>query len=408
MKRENKKMFKKTEVVILVSITFIVSLLLGFCLGSMKEVLSIDFLKNNKSSVAKDKYLKDFVKNYNYIIDHYYKKVDREKLIDSAISGMMESLDDPYSVYMDKEESSSFNISLDGEYEGLGVQIAKDTEKKAMLVLYVFKDSAADKAGLKVGDYITELNNKSLAEKTPSQFSNAVLKSDKKEFELTILRDDKEKKITIKKSNVVINSVVSETYERNNKKIGYLYISIFASNTAMQFEKELKKLEDKKIDSLIIDVRSNTGGHLISVEEILEKLLTHKQVTYQIQVGKRKKKYHGKSSTNKPYEILVLGNGDSASAAEILISSLMENYNSKFYGEKTYGKGTVQEMVTMTNGEQYKITTKKWLTPKGNWVDKTKGIRPTNEVKLDKKYTETHKDEDDNQLQAALDYLGSK
>lgn len=410
MKKEkkDKKTFKKSEVVILVSVTFVVSLLLGFCLGNIKDILSFDFLSISNSTQYQDKYLKNFVKNYNYIIDNYYKKVNKDKLIDSAISGMMESLDDPYSVYMDKEESSSFNISLDGEYKGLGVQIAKDTEKKAMLILYVFKDSPADKAGLKVGDYITELNNKSLADKTPTQFSNAVLNSNKTKFEVTILRDEKEEKITVNKSNVVINSVVSETYERNNKKIGYLYISIFANNTASQFEKELRKLEKNKIDSLIIDVRSNTGGHLVSVEAILEKLLKRNQVTYQIQVGKRTKKYHGMSDSNKKYEIVLLGNGDSASASEILISSLMENYDCKFFGEKTYGKGTVQEMVTMTNGQQYKITTKKWLTPKGNWVNDTKGIKPTDEVKLDKKYNETHKDEDDNQLQAAIKYLESK
>lgn len=407
MKKE-KKTFKKTEVIILVSITFIVSLFLGICLGNINDILSFDIFKTSKICGYSDKHLDNFAKNYKYIVKHYYKKIDKNKLIDDAIAGMMKSLDDPYSVYMDEDESSGFNISLDGEYKGLGVQIAKDTEKKAMIVLYVFKDSPADKAGLKVGDYITKLNNKSLENKTPNQFSKSVINSKKSKFDLTILRDGEEKKITVIKNNVVINSVVSEVYKRNDKKIGYLYISIFANNTPEQFAKELEKLEKENIDSLILDVRSNTGGHLMAVQLILEKLLTRRQVTYQLQIGKKVSKYYGKASDNKPYNIVLLGNGDSASASEILISSLMENYDCKFFGEKTYGKGTVQEMVTMSNNKQYKITTKKWLTPNGKWVNDTKGIKPTDEVKLDKKYAETHKDEDDNQLQAVLNYLENK
>ena len=397
-------MFKKIEVVILMSITFLISVVLGFSIGTIVKVDGSLFGKNT----MKDKHINNFVKNYNYIIHNYYKKINKEKLIDDAIAGMMKSLDDPYSVYMDEEESSSFNISLDGQYKGIGIQIAKDEEKKAMLVLYVFDDSPASKAGIKVGDYITKLNNKSLSKKSATDFSNDVLKSNKQEFDLTILRDDEEKVVTVSKNQVTIDSVVSEVYERNNKKIGYIYISIFANNTAGQFNKHLKELEEKGIDSLVIDVRSNTGGHLTAVETILESLLTNKQVTYQIQKGNFKRKYYGKAKDNKKYEIVLLGDGESASASEILISSIMENYKSKLFGVKTYGKGTVQELVTLTNKEQYKITTKKWLTPKGHWINDTKGIKPTDEVKLDKKYAETHEKEDDNQLQAALKYLENR
>lgn len=405
-KNKEKKTFKKREVVILLVITFVVSMVLGFSISTITGVAT-KFNANLRDNyhVSKDKYLKNFIYNYRYIVENYYKKVNKEKLMDDAISGMMKSLDDPYSVYMDEDESNSFNISLDGEYKGIGVQIAKDEEKKAMLVMYVFKDSPADKAGLKIGDYIIKLNNKDISEKTVTQFSDSILKSDKNDFKLTIVRDGEEKDIKVTKNNVVIDSVVSEIYERNNKKIGYLYISIFANNTPGQFQKKLKELENKKIDSLIIDVRDNTGGHLTCVQAILESLLTKSQTTYQLKIGDKQIKYHGKAKSNKKYKIALIGNGNSASASEILISSLMDNYDSKFFGEKTYGKGTVQELVTLTNGQQYKITTKKWLTPKGIWINDTKGIKPTEEVKLDKKYLETHKEEDDNQLQYTLDYL---
>ena len=401
---KNNRTFKKHEVIILMVITFIVSILLGFSISSLTNIP--DKLFKNKPK--QDSYIENFVKNYNYIVKNYYKKVDKSKLIDKAISGMMESLDDPYSVYMDADESSSFNISLDGQYQGLGIQIAKDEEKKEMVVLYVFKDSPADKAGLKVGDYITKINNKDLSNKTPTEFSNMVLNSSKTEFDLTIIRNEKQQTVTIAKNSVVIDSVMSEVYERNKKKIGYIYISIFANNTPGQFKKKLDELEDKRIDSLIIDVRSNTGGHLTAVEYILESLLTKKQITYQIKTKNKQLKFYGKAKYNKKYEIVLLGNGDSASASEILIASLMDNYGSKFFGEKTYGKGTVQELIDMSDNQQYKITTKKWLTPKGKWINDTKGIKPTDEVKFDGKYNETHASEDDNQLQAVLQYLENR
>ncbi len=405
-KKKDKKTFRKREVVVLLIITCLCSIVLGVVIGGITG-LAAKFNVNLRDSyhVATDKNLKSFVRNYKYIVNNYYEDINKEKLIDNAISGMMKSLDDPYSVYMDENESNSFNISLDGEYKGIGIQIAKDEEKQAMLVMYVFKDSPADKAGLKAGDYIIKLNNKEIKDKSVTEFSNSILKSDKKEFTLTIIRDEEQKDIKVSKNNVVIDSVISEIYERNDKKIGYLYISIFANNTPIQFQKKLKELENKKIDGLIIDVRDNTGGHLTSVEAMLESMLTKNQITYQLKIGKRQIKFYGKAKKNKDYKIVLLGNNNSASASEILISSLMDNLNCKFVGEKTYGKGTVQELVTLSNNEQYKITTKKWLTPKGKWINDTKGIKPTDEIKLDKKYIETHKDEDDNQLNKALDII---
>ena len=401
---KSKKTFRKREVLALLIITCFCSLILGIVVGGITGIAT-KFNANLKDSyhIATDKQLKKFVRNYKYIVNNYYEDIDRKKMIDDAISGMMKSLDDPYSVYMDENESNSFNISLDGEYKGLGIQIAKDEEKKSMLVMYVFKDSPADKAGLNAGDYIIRLNNKEIKDKSVTEFSNSILKSDKKEFTLTVIRDNEEKDIKVSKNNVVIDSVVSKEYERNGKKIGYLYISIFANNTPNQFQKKLKELEDKKIDSLIIDVRDNAGGHLTSVEAILESMLTKNQITYQLKIGKRQTKLYGRAKNNKKYNIVLLGNGNSASASEILISSLMDNYNSKFVGEKTYGKGTVQELVTLSNNEQYKITTKRWLTPNGKWVNDTKGIKPTDEIKMDEKYYETHEESDDNQLEKALD-----
>ena len=209
----------------------------------------------------------------------------------------------------------------------------------------------------------------------------------------------------MKKSLVTLSSITSEIYEKNNKKIGYIYIGVFASNTYFQFKDALDELEKEKIDSLIIDVRGNTGGHLTAVDSILDIFLTKNQKMYGFEQNGKKEFIYGTGTKNKNYGIVLLGDEVSASASEVLISSLKENLDVKFFGKKTYGKGTVQEMVSLSDGSQYKITIKKWLTPKGNWINDTEGIIPDKEVELDEKYFETYKSEDDSQLNYAIKYL---
>ena len=400
-KKKTNKKFSLFEVFVLIIISVTVSLILGMLIVGHSR-------KDTKEDETRDKYLDNFIENYNYIVDNYYDDVDKEKLINSAIAGMMDSLDDPYSAYIDDDTSNNFNISLEGSYQGLGISIVKDPETNYIVAYYIFNDSPADKAGLKAGDLIKAINGESTEEKDATEFSNFILNSDKQEFTLTIIRDGEEFEVSLKKENITIDSVTSKVIEKDNKKIGYIYISIFANNTSTQFATSLKELEKENIDSLIIDVRSNTGGHLTAVEDILKSLLTKEQITYQLSQDEKITKYYGSLKKNKKYEIVLLGDGYSASASEVLISSLRDNLGSKLIGEKTYGKGTVQELVTLSNGLQYKITTKKWLTPNGNWVNDTEGIEPDIEVKLNEQYYNTYEENDDNQLQTAIDYLINK
>ena len=360
LKSQNKKnTIGIIEVILLLFVSCLASFFIGYNLKNTK----------NKTDIKKDIYIERFEKNYNYIIDNYYKKVDREKLIDDAIGGMMKALDDPYSVYLDKNDSNSLNLSLNGGYKGLGLAIAKDEENN-IVVVGVFDDSPAANAGIMVGDVIIKINDKNVS-------------------------------VKVKKNNVTIDSVSSKIIEEDNKKIGYIYISVFASNTASQFNKKLIELEKNDIDALIIDVRDNTGGYLSTVESILERLLTKNQVIYQLKTNKMTTKTYGKTTKNKKYEIYLLGNENSASASELLIASIKENLNSKFVGKKTFGKGTVQEMIPINEDKNYKMTTKKWLTPKGHWINETKGIIPDYEVEQDDQ-------ENDKQLEKVIELIKNK
>ena len=393
---DNKKVFSTLETIILV----VISLIIGLCIGTLYNKKNI--IVNTKQD---DEYLEEFIKNYNYILNNYYKDIDKESLINNAIAGMMESLDDPYSVYLDGEESDNFTITLDGSYEGIGVQIGKDEDTGYMLITTVFKDSPAEKAGLLPGDEIISLDDTQAKDISASEFSSLIKKGKTSEFKLVILRDKEEKEITVKRDKVTLKSVASEVYEENNKKIGYIYIGIFANNTLDQFKEELEKLEKEKINYLIIDVRGNTGGHLTSVDSILDLFLSKNQIMYQFEQAGKKKAIYATWKEKKDYKIILLGDESSASASEVLIAGLRENLGSNFIGKKTYGKGTVQELITLSDGTQYKITIKKWLTPKGNWIDDTNGIEPDIEVELDKKYYTTYDTSDDTQLQKALEYI---
>ena len=376
----------------------ILAIILGILIGSK--------INTKKDLPNKDENIEKFIENYNYIIDNYYEDIDKKKLIDDAIAGMMQTLDDPYSVYMDSESTKNINISLNGEYEGLGLAIVKNDDD-FIEVVGVFKNSVAEKSDIKVGDIIKKINNKDVKKMTPSDFSNYVLDGKDKEFILLVERDSKEKEIKLKKSVVVIDSVVSKVINKDNIKIGYMYVSVFASNTALQFKTKLKELEKENIDSLIIDVRDNTGGHLTTVEAILKEFLTKKQIVYKIKDKNKITKVYGTAKKNKNYKIVLLGNENSASASEMLIASLKENLKAKFIGKKTYGKGTVQEMVTLDSKDKYKITTKKWLTPLGNWINDTKGIEPDYKVDTENRY---YDDENkiDNQLEKAVDVIKQK
>lgn len=235
------------------------------------------------------------------------------------------------------------------------------------------------------------------------EFSQYVLQSDSKKFVLKLIRDKEEISVNINKSSIELKSVESKIIENNNKNIGYIQISIFASNTYNQFKQQLESLEKDEIDSLIIDLRNNSGGHLKEVTKILNLFLDKQNVIYQLQKDDEPVKYYSKGNKNKEYPIIFLSNNATASASEVFIISLKENLGAKVVGTKTFGKGTVQELIQLENGDQYKITTKKWLSPQGVWVNETGGIEPDVNVSLNSDYLKNPNDSNDNQLKKAIE-----
>ena len=374
------------------------SLGIGFlmCFGCISLITGKNYIRVNKD-------LSKVVDTYYAIVDNYYGDLDKEALIDNAIEGMINSVGDSFTSYSDSTTTEEFNETITGSYEGIGSSIATYTDGKTV-VIEVFADSPAEKAGLKVGDIIIKVDGKDYSDKNSNDISSYVKNSGKEKVVLTVLRDNKEIDITINLSKVEIPYVTSNTFEKNDKKVGYIGISLFAGNSYKQFEKELNKLEKDNIDSLIIDVRDNSGGYLTSVTDICSLFLEKGKVIYQLEdsSGTIKKKDTTKDKRN--YDIVVLINGESASASEILASAIKESYGGKVVGTNSYGKGTVQQTKKLLDGSMIKYTTQKWLTPDGNFINE-KGVTPTEVVEMNDDYYSSPSTEKDNQLQKAIELL---
>ena len=391
-----KEGFSYPEMVIIM----IIAILFGFLIGNV-----VSFTKKETTNSSVPSELKEFVDTYNDIVNNYYDKINKEELIDAGIKGMINYLDDPYATYFDGTSSTNFNQTLEGNYEGVGIEVTLDNNK--VKITKVFADTPAKKAGIKVGDYITKVNGESVEGKSLSDVVSLIKNAKNKEVEITITRDNQEKTMKVTRTTVDMPYTSSKVYEENGKKIGYLKIEMFSNNITKQVKKELESLKKKNIDKLVIDVRDNPGGYLTQVTEILSLFMTKKDVIYQLQTKNNKEKVYGTSSkATYSYPVVVLINENSASASEILASAFKETYNAEIVGVNSYGKGTVQKTGDLNNGDTIKYTVQKWLTPKGNWINE-KGVTPTKEVKLELKENEILTEDNDNQLKAAIE-LASK
>ena len=376
----------------------IFSLLLGVL--ACFSVLTI--LNKGKNYFVLSKELAKFVDAYDAIVNNYYKEVDKDKLVESAINGMVSSVGDEYTSYSDKDVTDNFNEAVNGKYMGIGALIMKSEND---LVIYkVFEDSPSYKAGLKDGDIILELDDKDTKDMSVNDIASIVKNDDNKEVKLLVKRGEENLDITIVKDMVELPVVSGKVINHNDKKIGYISLSIFSSVASEQFNKELVKLEKEGISGLVIDVRGNSGGYLTTVTDIASYFLKKGDIIYKLEVNDKVTVRKDKTKESRDYPIAVLIDKNSASASEILASSIKESYNGYVVGTNSYGKGTVQQTLVLSDGSMIKYTIEKWLTPLGNWINE-EGVVPTNYVELSSEYLNNPVFENDNQLNKALELV---
>ncbi|MEG1015976.1 MAG: S41 family peptidase [Bacilli bacterium] len=387
-KKDNKNSVKNASFSLfeVISVIVITAVVVSLCSG---VVVFTNYSNiNKKINYSKDSSFKELQETYNHIIGSYVDKIDEGALVNSAIKGMFDYLEDNNTDYLEEGETQDLQEKLNGKYTGIGIEVRSDDN--GIILVKVFVDTPAHEAGLKAGDKILSINGQNLEGKDSTYLANILKKEKNQTYIIEYKREDKTSKVTVKTQEVQIPSVTSKIIDN----IGYLKINAFAQNTYNQFNKELVTLESSNIKGLIIDVRSNTGGYLDSAYNIADLFIKKDKIIYQLRDKDGKKTaYKAKTEESREYQVVFLINGGSASASEILAASLKDNNNAKFVGTTSYGKGTVQNTQNLTGGSMIKYTTAYWLTPKGICINKI-GLKPDTEVefKIDK----------DIQLEAAL------
>lgn len=321
-----------------------------------------------------EKDLQKIATTYNLAANKYLNKVDHDKLVDGAINGMLEALDDPFTVYMDQKEAAQFDENITSSFQGIGAEVSVEDGK--VVIVSPIKGSPAEKAGLHAHDIILSVNGEKLDGLTLNQAVAKIRGPKGTQAKLSVLRSGVNDPIEliVVRDDIDVDTVFGEMLPGG---IGKIEIRQFSTNTAKRFAEELKTLEDKGMKGLIIDVRNDPGGLLNVVVDIVEPFVPKGKPIVQVEDRDGNREPTLSKGGTKKYPVVVLTNKGSASASEILAGAFKEAVGAKLVGETTYGKGTVQVTFEkeMGDGSNIKMTVYKWLTPNGNWIHK-KGIEP--------------------------------
>jgi len=359
------------SVILIMIITAIVS---GIATGviMMNNPVTNEIVDNN--SFANDAELMEFIDIYKTLLSKYYDEIDKEGMLNAAEKGMLDFLGDKYTTYLKDSEYGDIFEELQEKYYGIGITIEGNK------IVSVTSDSPAETAGLLINDVIIKVNNIDVTNASSTAIKNLITK-EKETVMLTIDRNGLELNFNIEIKELTNTTVSYEILE--NTSIGYIKIGIFSENLENQIKNALVDMEGKGINGLVIDVRDNVGGYLASAENTAKMFLAKGKTIYSLETNSGTYQYKDNTSEQRKYKIAVLINGTSASASEILAAALKESYGAILVGEKTYGKGKVQQMVSLNSGDSLKYTSAKWLTPNGVCIDGI-GIAPDYHVSYNK------------------------
>ena len=390
-------MMKKRNLIFIVVIAALVGALatggvfyfIGYMNGGYMAITKDDY-RNYK--LLKEKYGK-LAQLEQYINQKYYVPVDEDKLMEGAYKGLFWGIGDPYSAYLTKKEYDDIMISTTGEYQGIGVTIAPD-DKGLINVVSPIDGSPADKAGIQSGDKIISVGGKSYDGGSIDQAVAAMRGKPGTKVDLVILRASDELKFSITRANIVMQTVRSQVLDGN---IGYIRISSFEEKTADDFKAQLNELEKKGVKGLILDLRDNGGG-LVDVSVKVADMLLGEGVVNYTEARQGNKEYYKSEAgaTSLPYVVLV--NGGTASASEIVTAAIKDHKGGKIVGTTTYGKGIIQSVEQLPNGDAVKMTIMQYFSPDGHVIHKV-GIKPDYEVE------NLASDQTDKQLEKAEELL---
>lgn len=400
---ENKK-FKIYKIIMLIAIVAFITFLITSI--GMYQYFTNDKTRQYmlvKSSESED--ITSQLSKYKKLIDKYYLgEVDEEKLEEGAIKGYIEGLNDPYTEYISKEDMADYLEDTVGNFVGIGIYMVKDTESGKVMILAPIKGSPAEKAGILPGDLIMEIDGVEYSADEMSVASSKIKGEEGSIVNIKILRGSEILDFELKREKIIVNPVEGKVLENN---IGYIEFSSFDENTAEDFKIKFEELQKQGIKSLIIDLRNNGGGIVDEALEIAD-YIADKDSILLYEVDKNEKEIIEKSKQDPiiNMEIIILTNENTASSSEILAGALKDLGKAKIVGEKTYGKGVIQKVLSLADGSGLKITAEEYLTPNRTKINKV-GIIPDEEVKLPDTVENVLRveEKDDTQLKKAIEIL---
>ncbi|HDZ86944.1 hypothetical protein LCGC14_1067180 [marine sediment metagenome] len=318
----------------------------------------------------------------SHIDETFYDDVSKSKVLDGAINGIMEALDNPYASYYPPKEFKHFKTSMAGNYSGVGIVIGG--KKGQIKVLKVFESSPAKSKGLLKGEAIIAIDGKSAKKLDTEQASELIKGPEGTTVTLTLEKNKKKRDVAIKRAKITFPNISSKTFG----DIGYVSMHFFNNEATKNLSKEIRALEKKNIRSLILDLRNNPGGQLDEAIDV-SSLFIDKGVIVKTK-NKDKEETVYSATGNKIFDnkIVVLISENSASASEIVAGAIQDRHRGTIVGVKSFGKGTVQQVVSLSNGGALVIPNEKWLTPNGRDITK-KGITPDVKIKAGKGKVDT-------------------
>lgn len=395
MKNE-KKGFNLISVIIVICITSIIS-------GLTTGVIVTNSYKNNLGltydDLKNDESLNEFLEVYSSIINNYYEDVDTSAMIDSAVDGMLDYLGEDYTTYLDQNATSELEERLAGSYRGIGIAVANK------VIQSITSGTPAAESGLQVGDTIIGVDGVDVTQKSNEELTNLIKGSDKDSVRLTVLRGEETLNFDVAMATIPISAIEYKMLENN---VGYLKMEMFSATLDEQVMTALTDLKNQGMQKLIIDLRNNTGGYLESAEATASLFLEKGKLIYSLEGKDTTSDYYDKTDESADYPIVIIINGQSASAAEILAAALKDSYGAVLVGEKSYGKGKVQQTYNLSDGSMAKYTSARWLRPNGACIDGV-GIVPDYIANMTYTYDDTGviNGEIDSQLNKAVEIISA-
>ncbi|KKR79444.1 MAG: Carboxyl-terminal protease [Candidatus Nomurabacteria bacterium GW2011_GWA2_40_9] len=390
------------------TITLLVILFFGFgvYVGANNDLAKISRINSLDATVSSEADFSSFWKTWNAINEKYpnASEVTNQERVYGAISGLVDSLNDPYSVFFTPEEAKSFEEDIAGNFSGVGMEVG--IKDKILTVIAPLKDTPAYKAGIKSGDLILKIDDTITTDLSIEKAIKLIRGEKGTTVTLTILREEETEPREIKVTRDIINVPTLDTEFRNDG-VFVIRLYSFSANSANLFRDAMKKFSKSKTDKLLLDLRGNPGGYLDSAVDMASWFLDNGKTViiedYGANIKQKIYRSTGYNIFNDQLKFVILIDGGSASASEILAGAMQDHKKAVLVGEQSYGKGSVQEVVEITEDTILKVTVAKWLTPNGVSISE-KGLTPDYKVEYTKKDFEEKKDP---QMDKAIELLNN-